>query len=80
MDGLFLNQEKGDSIGVIIPCSPAAEEPLDAAARKRLSDASTVLVFHKDSDRKINPSGQTVDIRYGHPSELPDLCAPFLKG
>jgi hypothetical protein len=80
MDGLFLFQEKGDFLGVIIPSNPAAEEPLDDAARKRLSNACTVLVFHKDSDRKINISGQTVEISYGHPSELPGLCDPFLKG
>ncbi len=88
MDGLFLNQEKGDSLGVIIPCSPAAKEPLDAAAVKRLSNACTVLVFHKDSDREtptpwqqaIKSSCQTVDLRYGHPRELPGLCEPFIKG
>jgi len=87
MDGLFLFQEKGENLSVIIPSNPAAKEPLDAAARKRLSNACTVLVFHKDSDHKstgpwnqeIKSSGQTVDLRYSHPSELPGLCDPFLK-
>ncbi|MBI9090295.1 MAG: hypothetical protein JEZ12_13845 [Desulfobacterium sp.] len=87
VDGLFLFQEKGEQLGVIIPCGPAAKEPLDAAAEKMLSNACTVLVFYKDSDRELPPpgqreikySGQTVALRYGHTRELPGLCDPFIK-
>jgi len=80
MDGLFLSQEKGDTLSVVIPCSQG--EPLDAAAQKRLSNAGTVIVFHKDADPIINLPGQAMDmdLGYGQARELPGLCDPFITG
>ena len=78
MDGLFLFQEKGDMLSVIIPCRQG--EPLDDAAGKRLSNACTVLSFHKDGDPVIKLPGRTMDLRYGQARELPGLCDPFITG
>ncbi|MCP4115225.1 MAG: hypothetical protein GY737_07395 [Desulfobacteraceae bacterium] len=77
MDGHFLFQEKGERLSVIIPCSQG--EPLDATTRERLSNAGTVLVFHKDSHPEILPGGPAMDIGYSRSRELPGLCDPFIK-